>query len=277
MLTTIERERITSIIVAPPGIYALLDHPLLEQANLSSLLQVTCGGSVASPARLIEAIARLGPVVRLVYAMSEAPQVTELPDLDHDPAHPERLRSCGKPYGGMHIQVRDGSAAILPPGEPGDIWISGPLVMTGYWEDPELTHAALVAGWLRTGDYGYLDEAGFLYLLGRASDVIITGIASTNVYPGPIEDALVAHRGVRAAAVIGVPDESMGEAVVAFVVPSGEATATAAELIAAVTATLNKVWAPRDIEFVDSLPVIGFGKVDKKVLRDGYVARRTSA
>lgn len=273
-LRLVEEERITSTVVAPPMLYQLLDHPSLATTDCSSLQVVTCGGSAAIPARLVEAIDKLGPVVRIVYAMSESPGITELPNLTFDPDHPERLKSAGLPYGDVRVQVRDPQGAILPTGETGEVWVRSVLVMAGYWGEPELTRRTLVDGWMRTGDVGYLDADRYLYLVDRVSDMIITGSGSANVYTRPIEHALTAHPQVRAAAVIGVPDQDYGEAVYAFVVPAAGATVTADELRAHVVASLSEVWKPREVEFVDALPMVPTGKVDKAALRERYRAAR---
>lgn len=267
-LDLIERERVTSTVVTPAMLYELLDDPALATADLSSLLVVTCGGSAAAPARLAEAIDRLGPVLRIVYAMSESPGITELPGLTRDPAHPERLRSCGLPYGDVKVQVRDDAGAVVPAGVTGMVWASSVLVMSGYWDDPGLTARTLVDGWLRTGDLGYRDADGYLYLVDRATDMIVTGRGATNVHCRPIEDALFAHPGVRSAAVVGVPDAAVGEAVHAFVVRGDGAEVTAAELRAHVAAALNDTWAPAAVDFVDALPLTANGKVDKLALRE---------
>jgi acyl-CoA synthetase (AMP-forming)/AMP-acid ligase II len=266
-VAAVERERTTSTVITPAMLAALLDSPALATGDVSSLRVVTCGGSAASPARLAQAIDRLGPVLRIVYAMSESPGITELPGLAHDPDHPERLRSCGLPYGDVRVEIRDETGAVLPPGETGMVWVSSVLVMAGYWGEPELTARTLVDGWLRTGDVGYRDADGYLYLVDRASEVIVTGLGATNVYPRPIEDALAEHPAVRAAAVIGVPDPDLGEAVHAFVVAGADAVG-ADELRAHVVAALNETWAPRRVEFVDELPLTPGAKVDKVALRE---------
>lgn len=276
-LRLVEEERISSTVLAPPMLYQLLDHPALATTDCSSLMVVTCGGSATIPARLIEAADKLGPVVRVVYAMSESPGITELPGATLDLDHPERLRSAGLPYGDVRVQVRDARGDVLPTGETGEVWVRSVLVMAGYWGEPELTRQTLVDGWMRTGDVGYLDADGYLYLVDRVSDMIITGSGSANVYTGPIEHALTAHPQVRAAAVIGVPDQEYGEAVYAFVVPATDATVTGDELRAHVATSLSEVWKPREVEFVNALPMVPTGKVDKAALRERHRAAQTVA
>jgi acyl-CoA synthetase (AMP-forming)/AMP-acid ligase II len=174
------------------------------------------------------------------------------------------------------VQIRDGHGEVLPAGETGEVWVRSVLVMAGYWGEPELTRKSLVDGWLRTGDVGYLDRDGYLYLVDRVSDMIITGTGATNVYSRPVEDVLAAHPAVREAAVIGVPDETFGEAAHAFVVRNPDAAVTAEELRAHVVLALNEVWAPREVEFVTDLPLVAMSKVDKAALRDRYRATHRS-
>ncbi|MBO4207836.1 AMP-binding protein [Micromonospora echinofusca] len=273
----VERERITSTNGATPRLYEMLDSPLLDRTDLSTLQMISVGGSTVAPARLAESLRRFGPIVRVAYGMSEAPLITELNADEHTPDRPHLLRSCGRAYGDMRIAIRDDTGRDLPAGEHGQVWISGSLVMAGYWGQPELTAGTLVDGWLRTGDTGHLDEDGYLYLVGREQDRIITGPGATNVYPGPIEDVLTAHPDVHDAAVVAVPDDAYGEAVYAFVVPGPGATVTPGQLRDLVTERLNAIWTPREVEFVDALPTIGYGKVDKRKLRDRYLARTGAA
>lgn len=276
VLRTIERERITSLLLSPPRLYELLDHPDLATADLSSVQMLSVGGSAAAPARLSQAIDRLGPVLRPVYGMTEASFITAYPRLARDPAHPQRLASGGLPFGDIRLEIRapdrpDG--APLPPGEVGEVWLTGGLMMFGYWGQPELTAETIHHGWLRTGDLGYLDEDGYLYLVDRLKDIIITGPGSTNVYARPIEDVLAAHPQVRAAAVVAVPHDIEGESVHAFVVPIADATVTPEELKMYVASELNERWSPREVDLVDALPLTAAGKVDKRALRATYLAR----
>jgi fatty-acyl-CoA synthase len=276
-LAAIERERISSTFLTPGQLYNMLDHPDAKDFDTRSLRYLNVGGAAASPTRLAQAIECFGPVVRLVYGSSEAPLITDLPFLDHDPSRPERLSSCGRPFADTRIEIRDEKGEALGPGEAGEVWISGSLMMTGYWQQPEMTRNALSGGWLRTGDVGYLDSEGYLYLVDRVSDMIVTSDAAANVYARPIEDVLTSHPQVRGAAVIGVPDEADGEAVHAFVVTAPDADLSADELRRLVRSELNDLYTPRGIDFVDSLPLTPMTKVDKKLLRARYQARSDAA
>ena len=273
-LADIEKYTATSAFLTPAQLYTVLDHPAAATADTSSLRYLNVGGAAASPARLTEGIARFGPVLRIVYGASEAPLITDLPFLDHDPDHPERLSSAGRPFADTRIEVRDEQGHAVPAGEAGEVWLSGSLRMAGYWQQPDLTAHAISDGWLRTGDVGYLDDDGYLYLVDRVNDMIVTSEAAANVYARPVEDALTSHPQVRAAAVIGVPHEAFGEAVHAFVVTQAGAGVTAGELRELVRERLNDLYAPSTIEFVDELPLTAMTKVDKKALRARYLAAR---
>jgi fatty-acyl-CoA synthase len=270
-LAAVERERISSAFLTPALLYDVTAHP--TGADTGSLRYLNVGGAAASPARLADAIARFGPVLRLVYGSSEAPLITDLPFLDHDQDRPERLGSCGRPFLDTCVEIRDGQGKAVPAGAAGEVWVTGSLVMAGYWARDELTQEARDAmdnGWVRTGDIGYLDEDDYLYLVDRASDMIVTSEAAANVYCRPIEDVLHGHPQVRAAAVIGVPDEDCGEAVCAFVVAVPGAGVSADDLREHVRAQLNSLYTPRQIVFVGHLPLTDLAKVDKRALRQAY-------
>jgi len=271
VLSIIGKERITSTFFTPPIMYELLDHPALDGTDTSSLQMVSVGGSACAPTRLAQAVERFGPVLRPVYGMTEAPFLTALPGVGTDPDRPELLRSCGTPYGDGRIEIRDPDGAVLPAGATGEVWACGGLTMRGYWGQPELTAQTIVDGWIRTGDVGYLAGDGYLFLVDRAKDMIITGKGSTNVYCRPVEDILAAQPGVRAAAVVGVPDPLLGEVVHAYVVRAPGAQVTGPDLIERVAGELNPLWAPRSVEFLDALPLTDVGKVDKKALRAHYL------
>ena len=263
----VERHRITCTFLVPTMIYVLLDHPGLREADFSSLQLVIYGASPMSPARLTEAMKVFGPIFMQLYAQSEAPNtVTVLRTIDHDPErHPHRLASCGRPIGNIQVKLLDDDGHEVPEGEVGEICVRGPLVMAGYWNKPEESARALRHGWLYTGDLARRDADGFLYIVDRSKDMIISG--GFNVYPREVEDALTAHPAVASAAVIGVPDPKWGEAVKALVVLKAGAQASAEELIACVREAKGAVQTPKSIEFVDALPVTGLGKLDKKAIR----------
>ncbi len=266
----VERHRITATFLVPTMIYVLLDHPGASSADCSSLKLIIYGAAAMSPGRLAEGMRRFGPVFMQLYGQSEAPNaVTVLRVRDHDPeGHPQRLASCGTPSAGLQVRLLDEDGREVPVGVVGEICVRGPLVMSGYWNKPEETARALRHGWLYTGDLARRDADGFLYIVDRSKDMIVTG--GFNVYPREIEDVLTAHPAVATAAVIGVPDDKWGEAVKAIVQLRPGASASAAELIERVRDAKGPVHAPKSVEFAESLPVTGLGKPDKKALRARY-------
>ena len=263
----VQQHRITATFLVPTMVYVLLDHPGRTAADLSSLQLIIYGASPMSPTRLIEGLQVFGPVFMQLYAQSEAPNtVTVLHQHEHDPVHhPERLASCGTPCVGTQVRLLDDDGHAVPPGAVGEICVRGPLVMQGYWNKPEETAKALRHGWLYTGDMARRDADGYLYIVDRSKDMIISG--GFNVYPREVEDALSQHPAVASAAVVGVPDAKWGEAVRALVVLRPGATVHAEELIALVRERKGAVYAPKAIDFVDALPVTGLGKLDKKAIR----------
>ncbi|MFI2647922.1 class I adenylate-forming enzyme family protein [Micromonospora fulviviridis] len=271
-IRTVDTEKLTSTFVTPPMLYEVLDHPALDGADFSAMFMFNVGAGPAAPARLRQAIARFGPCLRIVYGLSEAVVICALPGLTEDPEHPERLRSCGRPYGDVAVEIRDAEGRVLPAGADGEVWVRTKLSFAGYHGQPELTAETLVDGWVRTRDIGHLDADGYLYLVDRLQDRILTRQRSWPIYSRPIEDVLAAHPEVRAAAVIGVPDPVAGELPHAYVVPAPGATVTGDELIALVTRELSETWAPGAVEFLDALPLNRSAKVDKRALRARYAA-----
>jgi fatty-acyl-CoA synthase len=265
-LAAVAAERANLSLVVPTMIYALLDHPDFNRADLSSLETVIYGASPISPNRLAEAIERIGPVFCQLYGQTESSgQGTSLWRAQHDVSDLHRLTSCGTVMPFNRATILDEAGEEAPNGTPGEICLQGPGVMLGYWQQPELTAATLAGGWLHTGDIGVRDDDGFFYIVDRKKDMIVTG--GFNVFPREIEDVLASHPAVSTAAVIGVPDEHWGEAVMALVVLRPGATAEAAELVALVREKKGPISAPKTLEFVASLPMTPVGKADKKVLR----------
>jgi fatty-acyl-CoA synthase len=266
----VQQHRITATFLVPTMVYVLLDSPARREADLSSLQLVIYGASPMSPARLIEGMQAFGPVFMQLYAQSEAPNVISvLHQHEHDPVnHPERLASCGTPCVGTQVRLLDDDGREVAEGEVGEICVRGPIVMQGYWNKPEETARALRHGWLYTGDLARRDADGYLYIVDRSKDMIISG--GFNVYPREVEDALAQHPAVASSAVVGVPDAKWGEAVHALVVLRAGAAAAADELVAWVKERKGAVHAPKAIEFVEALPVTGLGKLDKKAIRARY-------
>ncbi len=268
----VEKHRITCTMLVPVMIYYLLDSPRAATADMSSMETIFYGASAMSPARLKQGIETWGQVFYQFFGQSEAPMVVaNLRKADHDLAKPQRLSSCGRPTPWVHLALLDAEGKPVPQGEPGEICVRGPLVMKGYKDMPQETAEAFAGGWLHTGDVGKLDDEGFLYVVDRTKDMIVTG--GFNVFPREVEDVLATHAAVGQVAVVGVPDEQWGEAVKAVIVlrPGLESTPElVAELQALVKQAKGSVQAPKSFDFVDTIPVTPVGKPDKKALRARY-------
>jgi fatty-acyl-CoA synthase len=269
VLEAIEKYKITATMLVPTMLYALLDSPDLDKYDLSSLQTVFYGASAISPTRLAEAIEKFGPIFFQFYGQAESPMtISVLRRGDHDLNKPERLASCGRPVPWLSVALLDEKGNEVPQGEPGEVCVRGPLVMNGYLNKPEQTAEATEFGWLHTGDIARQDEEGFLYIVDRKKDMIVSG--GFNVYPREVEDVLSAHPAVSAAAVIGVPDEKWGEAVKAVVVLRDGQSVPVEELQALVKDRKGAVYTPKTVDFADSIPVSPLGKPDKKALRAQY-------
>jgi len=266
----IEQEKITAAFLVPTLIYTLIDAAEIRaRFDLASLDMIIYGAAPMSPDRLREGMRIFGKVFVQLYGQTEAPQIiTSMRKIDHDDSKPGRLGSCGRPNPLVDVKLFDADMREVARGEPGEICVRGTLVMNGYWKRPEATAEALRGGWLHTGDVAVQDAEGYLYIVDRTKDMIISG--GFNIYPREVEDALMAHHAVASAAVIGIPDDKWGEAVKAFVVLKPGADTSATELQAHVKGKRGAPWSPKTIDFVDTIPVTGLGKIDRKVLRAPY-------
>ena len=203
--------------MVPTMVLALIDHPRFGEFDLSSLEVVFYGASAFPAARLKDAIGKLGPIFFQFYGQSEAPMsVTVMRRADHLSDDPQRLASCGRPTPWVRVALLDDEMQVVPEGEPGEICVQGPLLMGGYLGKPEETAQAFAGGWLHTGDVAIRSADGFLRIVDRKKDMIVTG--GFNVFAREVEDVLVTHPAVREAAVIGVPDAKWGETVKAIIV-----------------------------------------------------------
>ncbi|MBD8054228.1 AMP-binding protein [Rhodococcus ruber] len=269
VLETIEKHRINATMLVPTMIYLLLDHPDFDTRDLSSLETLFYGASAMSPARLREGIERLGPVFFQFYGQSECGMtISVLRKEDHLADDPERLATCGRPVPWLDVRLLDDDLNEVPRGELGEICVRGPLVMKGYLNKPDETAEALRGGWLHTGDVARADKNGFLTIVDRKKDMIVTG--GFNVFPREIEDVLSSHPAVASVAVVGVPDAKWGEAVKACVVLREGQSVSPEELIEKVRAAKGSVHAPKSVDFLDTLPLTPLGKLDKKTLRASY-------
>jgi long-chain acyl-CoA synthetase len=275
-LRMVAEHRVTHTWLVPTQIKMVLDHPDLDGADLSSLKTIVYGGAPMYVEDLKEAIRRIGPVFVQLFAQSESPMTgTYLRPQEHILEGPgsERLGSCGYARSGTEVAILDDKGGVLSPGEIGEICIRCPAVMKGYWKRPEATAETLRDGWLHTGDIGKMDDQGYVFILDRTKDMLISG--GLNVYPREIEEVLLRHAGISQAAVIGVPDDRWGEAVKAIVVPAAGARLSEAEVIAFAASQLAGYKKPKSVEFVADLPKTTIGKIDKKALRAPYWAGRS--
>ena len=260
-----------SFFAAPTMIKRLAADPALAGADLSGLKTIVYGGAPMYLADLEEALDVLGPRLTQIYGQGETPMtITALSRSDHaDRGHPrwrDRMQSVGVPRTDVEVRVVDGDSRELPAHEVGEVVVRGDVVMAGYWQQPEATAETLRDGWLRTGDVGSVDDDGYLTLRDRSKDLIISG--GMNIYPREVEEALLCHPSVQAAAVVGRPDPEWGEAVVAFVVPATAEHPPVDELERTCLDRLARYKRPKEYRFVDALPTSNYGKVLKRELRD---------
>ena len=269
VLKTIEEKAITATFLVPSMLYALMDHPDSHTRDLSSLETVYYGASAINPVRLAEAIRRFGKIFAQNYGQSEAPMaITYLAKRDHDE---KRLTSCGRPTLFARVALLGEDGKPVTQGEPGEICVSGPLLAGGYWNLPEATARTLGSdGWLRTGDAGYLDGDGYLYIHDRIKDMIISG--GENIYPAEVESAICDHPDVAEAAVIGIPDDKWGEAVKAVVVMKPGKQATSSDIINFTRERIAGFKTPKTVDFMEALPRNPSGKILRRNLRDPYWA-----
>jgi long-chain acyl-CoA synthetase len=277
ILETIQRERVTAAMFVPTMIVRLVLHPRVRDYDLSSLRRIYYGTAPIAADKLRLACDLFGNILRQCYGLSEATQPVFLL-FPEDMAIPDaekralRLTSAGKPALGIEVRIVNERGEEVPQGEAGEILIRGENVMKGYWRDPEATREVLKDGWFYTGDVAKRDEDGFIYIVDRKKEMIISG--GFNIYPREVEQAIESHPGVAEAAVIGVPDETWGEAVMALIVLKPNIRATSEEIIELCRAKIASYKKPHFVEFVGSLPKNFQGKVMRRTLRDQHWQNR---
>jgi long-chain acyl-CoA synthetase len=269
----IERERISRVTWVPTMITMLLAHPDVVKVDFSSLRMILYGASPIAPDRLKEALRVFGCELMQVYGMTEvAPILTALPPEDHQPEGDERkarrLLSCGREVPGVTVRVVNARGEDVAPGEVGEIIARGANIMLGYWRKPEETTAVLRDGWYYSGDMGAVDEDGYIYMVDRKKDMIISG--GENIYSVEVENALSNHPAVLECAAIGVPDERWGEVVKALVVFRPGMHATEDDLIVHCKTQIAGYKCPQSVDVLDVLPKSASGKVLKRELREPY-------
>jgi long-chain acyl-CoA synthetase len=272
VLDTFERQRVTNAVLVPTMLQLLTAVPGAADRDFSALRSIAYGASPITTPVLKAALRTFGCSFFGVYGLTESTGgVVQLEPEDHDPDGPRAhlLRAAGKPLPWVEVRVVDPATGVdLNPHGVGEVWLRAPNVMAGYFNRPDETAAALVDGWLRTGDGGYLDDEGYLFLTDRIKDMIVSG--GENVYPIEVEEALAQHPDVADVAVIGAPDERWGETVMALVVPRPGTAPTADELVAYARERLAGYKLPRIVRLVDELPRTPSGKVLKRELRERY-------
>lgn len=264
---------VTWTFLVPTMIYNLLDHPNLAETDTSSLETLVYGAAPMTPARLREGIDAFGHVFVQFYGQTEVPNlITVLGKEEHriaiEDGEEHRLSSAGQPTLMADVTIVDAETdEPRDEGEEGEILATAPYVFDGYWERPEKTDETIDDGWVHTGDVGKQDEDGFVYLLDRKSNMIISG--GMNVYSTEVEEVLIEHDSVNQVAVIGVPDEKWGEAVTAIVVPEDDEV-TVQDVRSFADENLADYKRPKNVEFTDELPKTPYGKIDKKALREPF-------
>ena len=273
LLATIERERASATLLVPTMIYMLLEQPDIDNYDLSSLNTVLYGASATIPEKLKRAIEVFGPVFTQFYGQTEAPMaMCVLPKHAHVVQDPQRQRqvlsSAGRPTLHTELRLLDDNGTEVARGEAGEIVVRLSNLMSGYYQNSDASAEAIRDGWLYTGDIGYQDSTGLLYIVDRKKDMIISG--GFNIYPREVEDVLHEHPDVAMAAVFGAPHSKWGEEVRAAVVVNAGSTVSAQQLIDAVKSKKGSMMAPKKIIFVEQIPLTNLGKVDKKALRAQY-------
>jgi long-chain acyl-CoA synthetase len=278
ILQTIEKERATDMQIVPTQINAILSHPSLKKYDLRSLNRIYYAASPMPVELLRRGLEEFGPVFSQGYGQTESgPQITSLPRkahqvLDRPQEEQKVLSSCGQPSLGVHVRIVDRENQDVGPGTVGEIIAQSDSIMVEYWRKPKETDEAIVDGWLHTGDLAYYDERGFIYIVDRKKDMIVTG--GENVYSREVEDVLYRHPAVAEVAVVGIPDPVWVERVHALVVLKPEASIGEKEIIAFCKEHLASYKAPKSVAFLESLPKSPQGKILKREIRKSYWAER---
>ena len=262
----VERHRVTNMFTVPTILTMLARHDAVDRYDHSSLRYVIYAGSPMYRADQQHALRKLGRVLVQYFGLGEVTgNITVLPPHLHSIDDDMPVGSCGFPRTGMEITILDLEGRHLPAGETGEICVRGPGVFAGYHNNPEATEQAMRFGWFHTGDLGHMDERGFVYITGRASDMYISG--GSNVYPREIEEVLLSHPAVAEACVVGMPHERWGESGAAVLVLAEDAAVTEAELLACLDGRLAKYKWPTRFVFWPELPKSGYGKVAKREVK----------
>ena len=268
----VKEKGITSAQMVPTVIYRLIDLAKKKDCDVRSIRNINYGASPISPERLKEAFELFGPVMKQGYGVSECPNlITRLTKSDHVWAYnnsPNVLKSCGKPYMLVQVRLVDEKGNDVPTGQRGEITVKSPYLMVGYYKQPALTQEVLRDGWLHTGDIGEFDDFGFLHIVERKKDMIISG--GMNVYSIEVENVVNQHPAIAISACIGIPHSDWGEAVCVFVTLKKGHSCTEEELISFCKQRTSKYMVPKEVKFLEAIPLTNIGKIDKKVLRKAF-------
>jgi long-chain acyl-CoA synthetase len=274
LLRLVAKERVTHAFLVPAVLMVLLATPGVTDTDLSSLRTVFYGASPIGEDVLVRCMEVFDCEFAQVYGMTETTgAIVRLPYEDHDPAGPRRhlLRAAGKALSTVEIKVVDPDTGVeVPAGVVGEVLTRSAFNMLGYWNNPEDTARTVTDGWLHTGDAGYLDADGYLFLHDRIKDMVVSG--GENIYPAEVENVLLGIPGVADAAVIGVPDERWGETVKAIVVQAPGADITADTIVASCRERLAHYKCPTSVDFAEAVPRNPSGKILKRDLRERYWA-----
>ncbi|GGA18841.1 class I adenylate-forming enzyme family protein [Psychrobacillus lasiicapitis] len=261
----LKQEGVSVIFLVPTMVNLMIQHPKFDPTQLSTLKTINMAGSPIAASKLEEALKLTGPIYAETYGQVEAPMcITMMPKKELS----TRLDSCGRVGTFVQVKIVDDEGNELEDGDVGEIICKGSLVMQGYWNNEKATNDTLKDGWLHTGDLGWKSPEGYVQIVDRKKDVIISG--GVNIYPREVEEVLNLHAGVKETCVIGVPDDKWGENVVAYVVPNGKETVTSETLLALCAENMASFKKPKSIHIVDELPKSSYGKILKREMRDQY-------
>ncbi|ARK21628.1 class I adenylate-forming enzyme family protein [Sporosarcina ureae] len=259
------REKVTVIFLVPTMVNLMIQHPKFDPKNLSTIKSINMAGSPIAASKLEQALALTGPIYAQTFGQVEAPMcITMMPKRELG----DHLESCGRVGPFVDVKIVNERGVELTAGEVGEIVCKGSLVMQGYWNNEQATNETLQDGWLQTGDLGWKNETGYVHIVDRKKDVIISG--GVNIYPREVEEVLNKHEGVKETCVIGVPDDKWGENVIAYVVPNGVVPITNEELLQLCLDHMASFKKPKEIHIVDELPKSSYGKILKRELRNQH-------
>lgn len=270
----IAQYRVTNIFTVPTILKMLAEHPAAERHDHSSLKTIIYAGAPMYREDQKTALRKLGKVIVQYFGLGEVTgAITVLPAALHDPEDGDRVKigTCGFERTGMQVSIQDDAGQPLGFHQQGEICVIGPAVFAGYYRNPEANAKAFRDGWFRTGDLGHLDEEGFLYITGRASDMYISG--GSNIYPREIEEKILTHPGIAEVAVLGVPDALWGEVGIGVCVMREGHVLTEADIVAHLAGKVSRSKLPKQFFFWDALPKSGYGKVPKRLIKDELYAR----